>query len=287
MLQCFYPTKKSKEGNFMPTKDVKNTPERKMMELRNYKVVKSNDLIQKSRFNLSLQEQKIILYLISKVKPEDTELKEYIFEIRDFCKICGLETDSGKNYKDIKQTLKSLRDKSIWITLEDGSETTLSWIDKITINKNSGSIKIKIDDMMKPYLIHLQRHFTSYELLYTLAMRSQYSIRLYEILKSYAYKKNKTFDIEDLKRTLSAENYIRFPDFKRYVLDIAIREMNELSDLTISYELIKESRRYAKINFSIEIKKNMRDRMKTWARIDEIINPDQISLLEKTCGEKV
>ena len=285
MLQCFYPTKKSKEGNFMPTKDVKNTPERKMMELRNYKVVKSNDLIQKSRFNLSLQEQKIILYLISKVKPEDTELKEYIFEIRDFCKICGLETDSGKNYKDIKQTLKSLRDKSIWITLEDGSETTLSWIDKITINKNSGSIKIKIDDMMKPYLIHLQRHFTSYELLYTLAMRSQYSIRLYEILKRY--KKNKLFDIEDLKRTLSAENYIRFPDFKRYVLDIAIREMNELSDLTISYELIKESRRYAKINFSIEIKKNMRDRMKTWARIDEIINPDQISLLEKTCGEKV
>lgn len=287
MIQYFYPLKKVKEGAFMPTKDVKNTPERKMMELRNYKVVKSNDLIQKSRFNLSLQEQKIILYLISKVKPEDTELKEYIFEIRDFCKICGLETDSGKNYKDIKQTLKSLRDKSIWITLEDGSETTLSWIDKITINKNSGSIKIKIDDMMKPYLIHLQRHFTSYELLYTLAMRSQYSIRLYEILKSYAYKKNKIFDIEDLKHILSAENYIRFPDFKRYVLDIAIREMNELSDLTIAYELIKESRRYAKINFSIQIKKNMRDRMKTWARIDEIINPDQISLLEKTCGEKI
>ena len=134
MIQYFYPLKKVKEGAFMPAKDVKNTPERKMMELRNYKVVKSNDLIQKSRFNLSLQEQKIILYLISKVKPEDTELKEYIFEIRDFCKICGLETDSGKNYKDIKQTLKSLRDKSIWITLEDGSETTLSWIDKITIN---------------------------------------------------------------------------------------------------------------------------------------------------------
>ncbi len=59
----------------MPAKDIKNTPQRKMMELRNYKVVKSNDLIQKSRFNLSLQEQKIILYLISKVKPEDTEEK--------------------------------------------------------------------------------------------------------------------------------------------------------------------------------------------------------------------
>lgn len=264
----------------MPTNNASRTLKRKMAELRNYKVVKSNDLIQKSRFNLSLQEQKIILYLISKIKPEDMELKEHIFEIRDFCKVCGIEVDSGKNYKDIKQALKSLRDKSIWITLEDGSETTLAWIDKITMVKNSGSIRIKIDDMMKPYLLQLQQHFTSYELLYTLAMKSQYSTRLYEILKSYEYKRNIIFDINDLKRTLSAENYTRFPDFKRYVLDIALREINEFSDLTITYEIIKESRRYAKLNFSIQIKKNMRERMKTWERIDEIISPKQVSLFE-------
>lgn len=270
----------------MPAKDIKNTPQRKMMELRNYKVVKSNDLIQKSRFNLSLQEQKIILYLISKVKPEDTELKEYIFEIRDFCKICGIDLNNGQNYKNIKQTLKSLRDKSIWITLEDGSETTLSWIDKITINKNNGSIKIKIDDMMKPYLIHLQRHFTSYELLYTLAMRSQYSIRLYEILKSYAYKKNKIFDIEDLKRTLSAENYTRFPDFKRYVLDIAVREMNEFSDLAIAYELIKESRRYAKINFSIQIKKICRTEFKHGPELMKSSTQNKYHCLKKPAAKR-
>jgi len=244
---------------------------KELTTIRNYKIVKANDLIQRSRFNLQVQEQKIILYLISKIKPEDIELKEHTFEILNFCTVCGLITDSGKNYENIKKTLKELRDKSIWITLEDGTETTLAWIDKVKINKNSGVIKIKIDDMMKPYLLHLKENFTQYELLYTLAMRSQYSLRLYELLKSYEFRRNKIFDIDDLKKLLSAENYNRFPDFKRKVLDVAMREINSLSDLVVTYEVIKESRRFAKIEFNISLIKDIKERVKTWANIEKII----------------
>jgi len=253
----------------------------KLQELRSYKIVKANDLIQKSRYNLQLQEQKIILYLISKIKPEDMELKEHLFEIKEFCKVCGLDDDNGKNYMNIKRTLKSLRDKSIWITLSNGSETTLAWIDKVTINKYSGAIKIKIDDIMKPYLLQLQECYTQYELLYTLAMKSQYSLRLYELLKSYEYQHKKNFDINELRKLLSAENYNRFPDFKRYVLDTAIRETNSISDLNITYEIIKEGRRYAKIEFTIKIKKDLNEKLITWAKIDEVISSNQISLYEK------
>ena len=245
-----------------------------LTELRSYKIVKANELIQKSRFNLQLQEQKIILYLISKIKPEDMELKEQTFEIRDFCKVCGLDADNGTNYRYIKQTLKDLRDKSIWITLDDGSETTLAWIDKVIMNKYSGAVTIKIDDMMKPYLLHLKERYTQYELLYTLAMKSQYSLRLYELLKSYEYQRTKIFDIENLKILLSAENYKRFPDFKRKVLDISMREINNLSDLTVTYDIIKESRRYAKIEFTMQVKKEIIERAKTWAKIDKVISPD-------------
>lgn len=239
--------------------------------MREYIVVKSNDLIQKSRFQLSLQEQKIILYLISKIKPDDLELKEHTFEIVDFCKVCGLDKSNGANYKYIKQTLKELRDKSVWVELENGAETTLAWIDSVTMNKNSGSVIVKINDMMKPYLLQLQERFTQYELLYTLAMKSQYSIRLYELLKSYEYQSQKIFDIDDLKKTLSAENYGRFPDFKRYVLDIAMREINELSDLNVDYGIIKEGLRYSKLEFSIKIKKDCLERSKTWENIEHII----------------
>jgi plasmid replication initiation protein len=253
-------------------KDQTGELEARISELRNYKVVKSNELIQKSRFRLSLQEQKVILYLISKIKPEDMDLHEHVFEIRDFCKICGLEANSGANYRYIKQTLKELRDRSIWVSLEDGSETTIAWIDKVTINRNSGSVIIKIDDMMKPYLLQLQEKFTSYELLYVLAMKSQYSIRLYELLKSYEYQHRKIFEIQELKRILSADNYNRFQDFKRKVLDISIREINELSDLAVTYEIIKEGRRYTKLDFSIKLKKELNERIKTWAKIEEVIN---------------
>ena len=243
-----------------------------MAGLRNYKIVKANDIIQKSRFNLRLQEQKIILYLISKLKPEDLELQEHNFQTKDFCKVYGLDDDSGKNYTNIRQTLKNLRDKSIWVTLPDGSEETLSWFDKVRINKNSGAVTIKISDMMKPYLLQLKERYTQYELLYTLAMKSQYSLRLYEILKSYEYQQKKIFDIIELKKLLSAENYTRFPDFKRYIIDTAMREINKLSDLTVTYEIIKESRKFVKIEFIIKIKKDLNEKMTTWVKINEAIS---------------
>jgi len=241
------------------------------MELRDYKVVKANDLIQKSRFNLKVQEQKILLYLISKIKPDDIELKEHTFKIQDFCVVCGLDYDNGANYNYIKQTLKSLRDKSIWVTLENGSETTLAWLDYVTIEKNNGTVKIKIYDRMKPYLLHLKERYTQYEILYILAMKSKYSLRLYEILKSYEYQHKKVFDIEEFKKLLSAENYILFADFKRFVLDIAMREINDLSDINVTYEIIKERQKFAKIEFTIKLKKDITERIATLVKIEEII----------------
>jgi len=243
----------------------------KMREIRSYKIVKANDLIQKSRFNLQMQEQKIILYLISKIKPEDMELKEHLFEIQDFCKLCGLDSYNGANYIYIKKTLKDLRDKSIWITLDDGSEAVLAWLDTVIVNKDSGTVKLKISEMMKPYLLFLKERYTQYELLYTLAMKSQYSIRLYELLKSYEYQRKRIFDIEELKLRLSAEHYKRFPDFKRKVLDRALEEINTLSDLDVTYTIIKESRRFAKIEFTMMVIKDINKRLKTWSNIEKII----------------
>ena len=59
--------------------------QRAISEIRNQRVIKSNDLIQKSRFHLSLQEQKIILYLISKVKPNDNNFLLAEFDTTEFC----------------------------------------------------------------------------------------------------------------------------------------------------------------------------------------------------------
>jgi plasmid replication initiation protein len=210
--------------------------------------------------------------LISKIKPSDDNFLYQDFSISELCKVCGIDYDSGKNHKNVKDTIKKLADKSMWLKLDTGVEVLLRWIDKAWINKRAGIIQIKLDKDMKPYLLHLHKHFTSYELIYTLAMRSQYSIRLYELLKSYAYQNSKEFDIDELKRILFAESYERYPDFKRKVLDIAMREINELSDVFITYEVIKVGRRYGKIKFSIGVKNDFVEWYPTRKKIESILD---------------
>jgi len=254
----------------------KNKIDKNLTNYREYKVIKSNDLIQKSRFQLSVQEQKIILYVISKIRPDDEDFSLNNIKITEFCRTCGIDYESGKNYKNIKDTIRTLADKSMWLTLEDGTETLIRWVNKAWIHKKSGTIKIRLDDDMKPYLLQLQERFTQYELFYTLSMQSQYSIRMYELLKSYENLTIKKFEIEELKKILVCEHYIRFPDFNRYVLDIAMREINQYSDISVTCKTIKEGKRFAKIEFTIKLKKGAGEKGSSWSQIhlDEITTPE-------------
>ena len=245
-----------------------------ILEERSYNVVKHNDLIQKSRYYLSAQEQKIIIYIISKVKPNDEDFNLYEFQISDFCKVCGLDYDNGANYQYIKKTLKDLRDKSIWVTLADGSEETLGWINRVRINKRSGVVLIKLDEMMKPYLVQLKKTFTVYSIYFVLAMKSKYSIRLYEILKSYQNLGQYEVEIEQLKMLLNAEAYDDFKDFRVKVLGIAMREINDYSDILASYELEKKGRKFHKIKFLIKpkYKEKFDESIRTWKNINKVLD---------------
>jgi plasmid replication initiation protein len=248
--------------------------------LREYQVVKSNDLIQKSRYELSTQEQKIILYLITKIKPDDSTLHLYEFNIKDFCEICGIDETSGKNYSDLKKTIKGLADKSIWITLENGLETVIRWIERPYIDRKSGIVKIKLDELMRPYLLQLKKHFTAYRLYYTLAMKSKYTIRLYEILKSYESLSEYTFELDTLKKMLYAEKYEMYKDFRVKVLDIAIKEINDFGDISVIYTITKKGKKVDKIKFKIKQKKDIKERIETFKKIEQNINPKKRKMSE-------
>jgi plasmid replication initiation protein len=161
-----------------------------------------------------------------------------------------------------------LRDKSCWIRLNEREEALLAWLDYVIVNEQSGNVKIKINDIMRPLLLQLKEQFTQYELVYTLAMKSKYSIRLYELLKSYEYRKGHTFKIEELKTRLDAEHYKRYQDFERNALGIALREINDLTDLNVKPSIIREGKRYAQIKFSVTLKKDLDQRLAVYKQIE-------------------
>ena len=240
---------------------------------RDLYVVKANELIQKSRFDLSLQQQKIVLYLISKLHYLDEDFKLYEFKIQDFCRICGIDYANGKNYLDLKKSIKAIADKSVYVKIDDETETLVRWIDKPYINKGKGIIKIKLDNDMKPFLLQLKKQYTQYELIYTLNSQSKYTIRLYELIKSIHFNElkpysSKEYSVEELKTLLGAEIYANTKDFNSRALNVAVKEINEKSDKNILVEQIKEGRTITHFKFIVSTKNN-EERLKIRIQVEQ------------------
>ena len=212
------------------------------------------------------------MYIISQIEPWHEEFKLYSFEIKEFCKVCGIEP-KGDMYNLIKAQIKDIADKSLWIETENG-ETLVRWIEKPYIDKKRGRIQMKLDEDMKPYLLQLKEKFTEYELIYTLNFKSKYSIRLYEYLKSLHFDKFKEYTkiipIATFQRLLDS-TYKEFKDFHTRVLKPAQKEINLYSDIIFDYELIKQGRKATEIKISVKLKEAL-DRIHTVSEDEKLLD---------------
>ena len=235
-------------------------------------VVKANAAVQKMRYSLSVQEQKIVLYLISKIKYTDTDFKECLFDIRDFCRICGIDCGSGNNYAKLKAAVKHIRDTSVYVVLPNGDEAPLAWIDTPFLNRGSGTIRITLNALMAPYLLQLRERYVQYQLYYCLPMQSKYSIRAYELFKSYEKIGSITYSIDEFKKAMDAAKYELYGNLKENVIDIALREIRTYTDLDVSFTPIKSGRAVTSLRFDIRGKKEIGERLLAWQEIDKKLN---------------
>lgn len=229
------------------------TPE----EQREFSIVLSNKYAQSSRRTFTLAEEHALGYICSLIQPELAEGKyqlEYIFDIKDFCVTCGIDWESGKNYEATRETLQRLRNRSFWMPIEDGKgETLVGWLDRVTIVNNV--VYLKIDDRMAPYLFGLNQ-FIKYQLNEVLMLRSVYSIRLFQLLLSWRKKKEVEIDLGELKHLLNCDtqkSYVAFDKFKEKVLNKAVKEINEKTQITVSFktEKIGKNRKVESLIFTI------------------------------------
>lgn len=217
---------------------------------RDYKVVKANNIIQRARYDLDIKELKILAFLFSMIKPTDQQGTLYTFRMQDFCRITGVNYRSGMYYNQVKKALKGLADKSFWAADENGRDVLVRWIDDVIVDRSGSKITVRFHQTIEQYIHGLFSNYTEYTLLSTLPMRSAYSFRLYEILKSFAYMKKYKVDLNVLKqRLMIGDRYDNFKDFRKKVLTIAINEINAYTDLIVNYDTIKEGNKVVTLVF--------------------------------------
>ena len=221
----------------------------KALEEQSQFVVKANDIIRKARFNMTSTQQKIYLYLISKIKPDDTGDFPYVFRVGDFIKACGLE-QSGSTYRNVKESLVAIGSIRFWIEGEKRSKLR-GLLDKIDINHEDGTIECYFHEDVKPYLLYLRENYTQFELKNVLTLQSKYSVRLYELMKSYQHVREVQMSLDQLRDGISADGYSVYKDFKKRLLIPAVDEVNTLTDINIDYTEIRTSHRVTHFLFHI------------------------------------
>ncbi|MBW9159453.1 replication initiation protein [Clostridium tagluense] len=223
---------------------------------KNYIVKKSNYFIMNSSYDLSLEEQKLILTLASMVQPEDEGFKAYKFKIADFIELLGVQNQS--KYTETPKITKELMKKVFEIEEEDTLIQT-AWLSSATYKKGTGMVELEFSPRLKPYMLQLNTLFTQYKLGNILSMKSKYSPRVYEILKCNEFKKQGYIEIniDELRKLLRCEKiYPPYADFKRKVIIQTQKELKKLSDISFEFEEIKTGRKITSIKFYITSNKN-------------------------------
>lgn len=251
-------------------------------QARGWYIAKSNELIQHSRYSLPITQQKMLLYLISKIKPQDSGEELYTFNITDFCDAVGLDRSEGY-YHNLKAQLKALADSSVWIRMEDNKEHLFRWIEDPVIDPGSGTVEIQFKKIVRPYLFDLKARYTQYKFIEVARLKSKYAIRLFELLRSYTTQEklsngqevDQPFTVDELKLRMDAtETYKRYFDFKKRVLIPAVDEINACSDtMHIDFEEHRRGNAIKAIIFTIGAPKaleTLNARSETRKRLDHM-----------------
>lgn len=213
----------------------------------NLTVVKHNNLNQAS-YKMTLDERRLILSSIALVNPKEPMPDEVTIHASDYAHQWGL--DERNAYEQLKEARANLFERKI--TLCNGNKgRDIRWVYDTEYADGEGYIKLSFSPTVAPYLSDLGGFFTSYHLMEIRNFKSGHAIRLYELLMQF--KKNGWFD-EDLEVLKSmfgvGESYPLWYDFRRKVIDVSIKEINESTNYTVKYSTKKRGRKISRVVFT-------------------------------------
>lgn len=259
-------------------------------------VVAANNMLMHSASNLSLDELKLLRFIIMQTKKDDKELFEFELSVKDFAKLLDVNIKSKDLYKRVDTMTTHLMQEVIYIG--DGSKKKwrkFHWVD--VCSYDNGKITIKISDELKPFLTELRGSFTRYKLSEIISFKSTYAIRIYEIINAYMNDNNLPYadnaieislSVDELRKNTDTVNkFKRFSNFKLRVIDTAIKEINKKSKYYITVTPYKDGRAVRGFDFLIESRVGHHHRVRNEAAaavIDDNID-GQMNLLDYQDGD--
>ncbi len=161
-------------------------------------VTQANGLVT-ARYTLPLAEQRLILTMISRIQPDDEDFKPYRISVGELAEFIGVA--KGSAYLECKKITENLLKRVLSINEPDGL-LQVNWVSSAKYIDGTGMVNLSFDPLLKPYLLKLKGNFTSCKLEMLLSFKSQYTMRMYNVLKQYEWRK-KEHEIElDLLREM-------------------------------------------------------------------------------------
>ncbi len=229
---------------------------------KNKKFIMSNDAIN-GKQTMTLKEAKLIRLLVMQVSMKDRQLMEYKADIKEIARCLGI--DSSNLYRDVQKVCEKLTGRKLGIKT-DNPKNPWKYIPWMSIAEYDGEgiLIIGLNERIRPFVIELNELFTQYEMIDILNINSFYALRIYELLKKEFTKCNKVkhvfeFTIQELREITDTEDkFQQIGHFRDKVINISEREINEKTDLNITVDSIKMSRRFIGFKFTIQEKSKIK-----------------------------
>jgi len=223
-------------------------------------VTQSNRLVEAS-YRLTLTEQQLVLFAVVQGREEDKLLPKnetITVDARDFAAKFKLAPNHA--YEMLKEACDHLFER--WIQIEDTHPKTglrrvvkTRWVSDVAYVDGAGLVEFTFAKKVVPYITRLEKEYTQYRLEKIGHMRSVHAVRLYELLVQYLTVGKRTLGIEELKEILGiAGEYKAIKDLKKRVIDVAVKQINDHSDIRVKYEQKRTGRFVTDLIFDIKAK---------------------------------
>jgi plasmid replication initiation protein len=212
------------------------------MKLSRFRVTKGNKLIE-AKYSRGLIETRIVDACVAKIDKACDLTPERFFEISaaELFDLHNEEMDVTDIHRQLKIAAENLSKQQLKIP---ATNTWINWFSSVSSPEGEGKIILRFSVDIKPYLFAIESNFTSYPLKNTLLFKGSYSHRIYEFLRQWLSFGNKEFSIDELKDRLELDNeYERIDNLKQRVIDPALEEINQHSDIWVKYSQRKIGRK--------------------------------------------